>query len=268
MSKLDYIDALRRALAGLPAETLAKTLAYYEQRFIDGLAAGRSEAEIAADLGEPKKIAVTLRASTHLSAFERTRNPANFARLVGSALGLAIFNLFMVLPAMVYSALLAAMYVAALAFYVGGIAITASGLSGANELVLDGPLRHFMLKGDERGEPAQTRISIGGSTIQVIQEPASGARHDGDKGESEAEDEAGDAPSSSRVMRRAEALAGGGLHISTDLDHDSRSVQTMFGMAMVLCGIVFFLLSLVVTKYTLFGIKRYIEMNFTLLKGR
>jgi uncharacterized membrane protein len=273
MSKIEFIDALRRALAGLPAETVAKTLAYYEQRFIDGLAAGRSEAEIAADLGDPKKIAVTLRASTHLSAFEQKKNPANFMRLLMSALGLAIFNLFMVVPAMVYSALLAAMYVAALAFYVGGIAITASGLSGANELVLDGPLRHFALKGDQA---AQTRISIGESTIQVFQEPAGGARRgganaepgSGSEPESEPENEAGDTPSSSRVMRRAEAFAGGGLHISTDLDHGSRSVQTTFGLAMVLCGIILFLLSLVVTKYTLVGIKRYIEMNFTLLKGR
>ena len=29
----------------------------------------------------------------------------------------------------------------------------------------------------------------------------------------------------------------------------------------------FFLLSLVVTKYTIVGLKRYIEMNFSLLKG-
>ena len=36
---------------------------------------------------------------------------------------------------------------------------------------------------------------------------------------------------------------------------------------MVLGGIVLFLLSLVVTKYTFIGIKRYVEMNFSLLKG-
>jgi hypothetical protein len=36
---------------------------------------------------------------------------------------------------------------------------------------------------------------------------------------------------------------------------------------MVLGGIVLLLLSLVVTRYTLIGLKRYIDMNFALLKG-
>lgn len=266
MSKIEFIDALRRALAGLPPETVAKTLAYYEQRFIDGLTAGRSDAEICADLGDPRKIAVTLRASTHLSAFEQQRNPVNFLRLVGSALGLAIFNLFMVVPAMVFSALLAALYMLALALYVGGIAITASGLSGANELVLDGPLRHVVMS--DGGEAMQTRISIGESTIQILQEPASGAgRRDG-ADNADGEDERSDERHPSRVMRRAEAFAGGGLHISTGPDLGSRSTQTTFGMVMLLCGIALFLLGLAATSYTLRAAKRYIEMNFALLRGR
>ncbi|MEG0884594.1 MAG: DUF1700 domain-containing protein, partial [Janthinobacterium sp.] len=64
MNKQDYLDALRRALTGLPPDLVAKTLDYYEQTFIDGAAAGRSEHEIADDLGDPKKIALTLRGST------------------------------------------------------------------------------------------------------------------------------------------------------------------------------------------------------------
>lgn len=263
MSKLEFIDALKRALAGLPPETVAKTLAYYEQRYIDGLAAGRSEREISDDLGEPKKIALTLRANSHLSAFELKRNPANLLRMLVSALGLGIFNLFMVVPAMVYAALLGAVYVAALTFYIGGIAITAGGLAGANELVLDGPLRHLFVNGNNGGDgaPMQTRIAIGESIIQIYQEPAAGNTVDQADGEAAA-------ASTSQVIKRAEAFALGGLHVSTDQDRDSRSTQTMFGMAMLLFGIALFLISLTATRYTLLGIKRYIEMNFTLLKGR
>jgi uncharacterized membrane protein len=40
MTKQQYLDALKQAMQGLPPETVAKTLAYYEQRFIDGLVAG------------------------------------------------------------------------------------------------------------------------------------------------------------------------------------------------------------------------------------
>ncbi|MGK5011506.1 DUF1700 domain-containing protein [Janthinobacterium sp. MDB2-8] len=261
MNKQDYLDALRRALAGLPPDLVAKTLDYYEQTFIEGAAAGRSEHEIADDLGEPKKIALTLRSSTHRQAFEHKKTPVNLLRLLISLLGLAIFNLFMVVPAAVYAALLATLYAVGLSFYLAGIAITASGLSGANELVLDGPLRHVFIHDDdggEDGERRETRITIGDTGIEVDHLPGPSQREPADPG----------APgASSRMMERAEALAGGGIRISTDMDRDARTTQTVFGVGMLLGGIAIFLLSLVVTRYTLIGIKRYIAMNVSLLKG-
>jgi len=255
MNKQDYLDALRRALAGLPPDLVAKTLDYYEQTFIEGAAAGRSEHEIADDLGDPKKIALTLRSSTHRQAFEHKKTPVNLLRLLVSLLGLAIFNLFMVVPAAVYAALLATLYALGLSFYLAGIAITASGLSGANELVLDGPLRHVFIHDDDGGERRETRITIGDTGIEVDHLP----------GPVKSEPEAPGA--SSRMMERAEALAGGGIRISTDMDRDARTTQTVFGVGMLLGGIAIFLLSLVVTRYTLIGIKRYIAMNVSLLKG-
>ena len=263
MGKLEYLDALKKAMVGLPPEAQAKTLAYYEQRFVDGLAAGFAEEEIAQGLDDPKKIAMTLRANTHLSSFEQKSNPANFLRLGVSALGLAIFNLFMVVPAIVYAALLATMYACALAFYIGGIAITASGLSGANELVLDGPLRHFDIA-DGRG--GQTKISIGDTGIRVYEDRA--GRNRAEPPPAEDADGDGEPDASSKVIKRAEEVAGHGIRISTDLDAGSRTTQTFFGLSMVVGSIILFLLSLVVTKYTFVGIRRYIDMNFSLLKGQ
>lgn len=261
MNKQDYLDALRRALAGLPPDLVAKTLDYYEQTFIEGAAAGRSEHEIAEDLGEPKKIALTLRSSTHRQAFEQKKTPVNLLRLLVSLVGLAIFNLFMVVPAAVYAALLATLYAVGLSFYLAGIAITASGLSGANELVLDGPLRHVFIHDDdggEGGERRETRITIGDTGIEIDHVPGSLQREPAEP----------QGPGvSSRMMERAEALAGGGIRISTDMDRDARTTQTVFGVGMLLGGIAIFLLSLVVTRYTLIGIKRYIAMNVSLLKG-
>ena len=259
MNKQDYLDALRRALAGLPPDLVAKTLDYYEQTFIEGAAAGRSEHEIAEDLGEPKKIALTLRSSTHRQAFEQKKTPVNLLRLLVSLVGLAIFNLFMVVPAAVYAALLATLYAVGLSFYLAGIAITASGLSGANELVLDGPLRHVFIQDDEGGERRETRITIGDTGIEIDHLPGPLQRD-------AAESEPGAPGASSRMMERAEALAGGGIRISTDMDRDARTTQTIFGVGMLLGGIAIFLLSLVVTRYTLIGIKRYVAMNVSLLK--
>ncbi|HEY0490236.1 MAG TPA: DUF1700 domain-containing protein [Telluria sp.] len=266
MGKLEYLDALKRAMAGLPVEAQARTLAYYEQRFVDGVAAGLSEEEVAKGLDDPKKIAMTLRANTHMRAFEEKRNPANFVRLMIAVLGLAIFNLFMVVPAIVYASLLATLYACSLALYLGGVAVTASGLAGASELVLDGPLRHFVINGrDDEGEPGQAKVTIDATGIHVDDtykgEPDASVDVDVDVDVSE------DANRSERVIRKAESVAEGGIKVSTDMDADSRTTQTAVGLAMVVGGIILFLLSLVVSRYTVIGIRRYIDMNLSLLRG-
>jgi uncharacterized membrane protein len=253
MGKLEYLDALKRAMLGLPPELQAKTLAWYEQRFVDGVAAGRPEPEIARELDDPKKVALTLRTNAHMHAFKEQKNPATLVRLLVSVVGLLIFNLFMVIPAAVFGSLLAALYAGAFALYVGGIAITASGLAGANELVLDGPLRH--IAGADAPEGVRTRVSIGDTGIEVSQDRD--ARPEADAGHSDA----------ARVVRRAERVAGSGIRISTDMDEQSRATQTVLGLAMVLGGIVLFLVSIVVTRYAALGVKRYLQMNLSLLRG-
>lgn len=270
MGKLEYLEALKRAMLGLPPDVQAKTLAYYEQRFVDGVAAGRGEPDVARELDDPTRIAMTLRASAHLEAFTEKknpangftekRNPANVLRVAVSAVGLAIFNLFMIVPAMVYSALLFALYVCALTFYLAGIATTASGLAGANELVLDWPSRFVTIDDDGRGR--QMRIEIGSHGINVTQERPQIADP-----LPPAEADRGSRLERSRAMRGAEALADSTVRISTEMDAESRTTQTLFGFGLVLGGIALFLLSLVITRYTFVGLKRYLQMNRSLLKG-
>ena len=361
MGKLEYLDALKRAMTGLPPEAQAKTLAFYEQRFVDGVAAGRSEQDVAAELDDPKKIAMTLRANAHMQAFATKKNPANGLRMVVAVLGLAIFNLFMLVPAMVYAALLATLYACGLAFYLAGTVITASGLSGANEIRLEGPLRNvFVHNGHGDNDGMQTKVNISEEGIQIFSERDPAAKDQGKKGQgskdqgskdqgadvqaasdqgakaraavenataharaaasaaartaalatsgsveaatraaedagaaaeaaataaeeaSNAAEEAAAAAVSAvddedaeqdgdkrsvRAIRRAESVASQGIVFSTDTDEGSRTTQTFFGLAMVLGGIVLLLLSLVITRYTFIGLKRYIEMNYSLLKG-
>jgi uncharacterized membrane protein len=317
MGKLEFLDALKRAMAGLAPELQAKTLAYYEQQFVDGEATGKTEAEIATSFDDPKKIAMTLRASTHMKAFEEKRNPANAVRVLIAAMGLAIFNLFMVVPAIVYASLLFAMFVSSLAFYSAGIIITASGLSGANEVAISGPLREIFVHDDGDRRHVPTKVLISSEGVRISTEPD----HD-DEGATEAAEAAGriaeaagraaeaagaeaakagiaaaaaadsaasaeaaaaeeaardaeaaidesesDERRTSRAIRRVEAVAGEGITISTEMDDESRATQTVVGLGMVLGGIILFLLSLVVSRYTFIGIKRYIQMNFSLLKG-
>jgi uncharacterized membrane protein len=275
MGKLEYLELLKRAMLGLPPDVQAKTLGYYEQRFVDGIVAGRSEQDVAVELDDPTRIAMTLRANSYraqLGAQPGTkdgapasapggvhldkRSPAGVLRLLVSGAGLAIFNLFMIVPAMVYSALLFSLYVAALAFYLGGVAITASGLAGNGELLLDLPSHYLQVDDGDDGAKRQLRVQIDDTGIHVHEEGADPRPADDD-----------DSRDRSRLRRGASVVAGNTLHITTDMDADSRTTQTLFGFGMVLGGIALFLLSLVLTRYTFVGIKRYIQMNFSLLKG-
>jgi len=276
MGKMEYLELLKRAMLGLPPEVQARTLGYYEQRFVDGANTGRSEQDVARELDDPNKIALTLRASSYgaqpgvlagAQASSHTgaeaaarpgpvlekRNPVGVLRVLVSGAGLAIFNLFMIVPAMVYSALLFALYVCALAFYLSGIAITASGLAGNSELLLDLPTRFVQI--DDDPDRRQIRVRIDDTGIHVHEEGADAGNEDEGDGRG------------SRLRRGAEVVAGNSLHITTDMDADSRTTQTLFGFGMVLGGIALFLLSLVVTRFTAQGIKRYVQMNFSLLKG-
>jgi uncharacterized membrane protein len=346
MNKLAYLDALKRAMTGLAPAVQARTLAYYEQRFVDGVAAGRSEEAVAAELDDPRKIAMTLRASSHMAAFEEKRNPANFLRMAVSSVGLLIFNLLMFVPAAVYLSMLLALYSLAFGFYIIGIAVTASGLAGANELVLNRPFG-IVLSDDSDGSESrrQTHVSISESGIHVFDEgrerdrdnrgsrnqrrtlvdndvamkaarqaekaaiaaqraaeqagesaeragaraaaaaekaalaamAAAGTPVDRAADAADAADaaEAADAesiadsdkPRAAEVIRRAERVAGRAIRITTDVDAGSRTTQTAFGLAMVVGSILLFLLSLVISRYTLIGIKRYFQMNLSLLKG-
>lgn len=268
-SKLDYLDALKRALMGLPPDVQAKTLAWYEQRFVDGAAVGRSEQDVAKELGDPRDVALTLRTNAHFAQLAHKPVPpaGSVARTVVSGFGLLVFNLFMLIPAAVFASLLMALYMSAFGVYVSGIAVTASGLAGSNELVLSAPLSRLEITHDDNPSETQTRVSIGEHGIQVYEEPVlrpdlrPEAGDDGQAADSENRHQR------SRVLRGAEAVAERRIQITTDLDPDSRTTQVVLGCGLILGGIALFLLSLVFSKYTIAGIRRYVNMNMSLLRG-
>ena len=208
---------------------------------------------------------MTLRANAHLNAFEQKKTPFNLVRVLVSFVGLAIFNLFMVIPAMVYASILGAVYVSAFAFYIGGIALVASGQSGQNELALEGPLRHVMelthshFDADQESEDAQGwRMAINSMGVQVNKDPVSPEAEASDDGLSRG----------GRLLNRAEAVAAGDLRITTDFDSGARTTQSLIGLGLILGGIGLALISIVLTRYTMIGLRRYAAMNMSLLRGR
>lgn len=57
MNKNEFVNELRKNLQGLPLEDIQDILSDYEEHFDVGMSKGKSESEIAKELGEPKEIA-------------------------------------------------------------------------------------------------------------------------------------------------------------------------------------------------------------------
>ena len=57
MTQAEFLDTLAERLRGLPPDEIDELLDDYASHFAEGLAEGRSEAEIAAALGDPVRLA-------------------------------------------------------------------------------------------------------------------------------------------------------------------------------------------------------------------
>jgi len=116
VTRAAFIAGLRQGLKGLPGEEIAEILTDYEAHFSDGAAAGRSDDQIAAALGDPVRLGQELRAETRLRRWEARRNPGTFLR--ASAALLPVFHIALLLP--VIAALLAFAGIAGWVLYLAG----------------------------------------------------------------------------------------------------------------------------------------------------
>jgi uncharacterized membrane protein len=132
MTRDDFMARLRGGLAGLPEPARAEIVADYDAHFTEGAAAGRSESDIAAALGDPDRLARELRAEAGLKRWEAERNPEAAAAAVFAVLGLGAIDVLVLLPILV--TLVCVMFSIALvvivAFVVGAIVLAASPFSG------------------------------------------------------------------------------------------------------------------------------------------
>ncbi|MEH6664999.1 MAG: DUF1700 domain-containing protein [Brevundimonas sp.] len=128
MTRADFMLRLRRGLAGLPLSTQEEILADYETHFTDGAADGRSEAEVAAALGDPRRLARELRLEAGLKRWEEERNPSSAAGAVMALIGLGAVDILILLPLLtgVVSAI-AGLYVAVIAVFISGGGVLVAG---------------------------------------------------------------------------------------------------------------------------------------------
>lgn len=130
MTKAAFLSALRQRLSGMPADEIDDIIVDYAAHFADGMAAGRSEAEIAKALGDPLRLARELRAEAGLRRWEEERSPASFFALLFAFLALIAVDFVFLLP-LIGGLLLAAFVVAIvlIALSVAGVVLLAKVLS-------------------------------------------------------------------------------------------------------------------------------------------
>lgn len=98
MSRQAFLNRLREGLRDMPAGAADDIIADYEAHFAEGEAAGRTEAEVAAALGDPGRLARELKAEAGLKQWEAQRNPSAAANAVFAVLGLGAIDVLILLP--------------------------------------------------------------------------------------------------------------------------------------------------------------------------
>jgi len=132
MTRQAFMARLREGLAGLPAQTVADIVADYDTHFADGVAAGRSEYDVAAALGDPGRLARELRAEIGLKAWEENRNPSGAAAAVFAVLGLGAIDILILLPVLmgVGGAMFGIAVAVIAVFFAGGVVFAAGPFTG------------------------------------------------------------------------------------------------------------------------------------------
>ena len=122
MNRITFLCILDDGLAGLPANEIDDILADYTAYFDEAHASGRSEEEVAAALGDPRRLARELRAETGLRRWENHRSLGNSAAALLALGGLAAVDILVLLPLM-FTVMLTVLVIGLVIFVLGIVGI-------------------------------------------------------------------------------------------------------------------------------------------------
>lgn len=123
MKQQEFINQLHDALKQLSEGERQEIIADYQEYFRDGLAAGRSEEDIAAGLGAPRLLARELMARHHIARWESRKSFGNLFAVVGAIAGLGFLNFMLALPFLFYLWMLTMAALVSTAILVGGVVL-------------------------------------------------------------------------------------------------------------------------------------------------
>jgi uncharacterized membrane protein len=137
MSRNEFLEILGGSLRGLSQQEIEDILYDYEEHFRIGMENGKTEEQIANELGDPKNIARMYKASSNINEAETNPSPKNILKAIFSAMALGIFNFVIVFgPFIGIIFLLIALYGISVGLIYGGFA-TAFGTIRAQFLPVE-----------------------------------------------------------------------------------------------------------------------------------
>jgi len=121
MNRDRFCSTLRENLAGMPAATVDEIIEDYATHFREGVAAGRSEEEISAALGDPARLAKELRVERELQSWEKRRTPASAMTAIVALMGMGAIDIVFLLPFLLaVTAIFGTFYLASAGVFIGG----------------------------------------------------------------------------------------------------------------------------------------------------
>ena len=132
MTRAEFMSRLKAGLVGLPTTAAADILNDYHAHFDDGRDAGRSEAEVAAALGDPDRLARELKAEAGVQRWRQEQTPSAAAGAVFAVLGLGAIDILILLPLLMgVIGTLFGFFVAVIAvFFAGGVVMVTGPFAG------------------------------------------------------------------------------------------------------------------------------------------
>jgi uncharacterized membrane protein len=92
-ARAEFLATLRAGLRDAHPEAIDEIIADYSAHFDEGMAAKRSDAEIAAALGDPLALADELRMELRIGSFEAAPSARSAAQVIGGAIALGAVNI-------------------------------------------------------------------------------------------------------------------------------------------------------------------------------
>jgi len=124
MSKSSFLQQLNESLKPLSSKERADILQDYEEHFSIGLEEGKTEEEIVTSLGSPNQIAKELLADYHVEQATAKVTTQNILRATWAVIGLAFFNVVIVLgPAVALAGFILSAWAIGLCFLLSPILV-------------------------------------------------------------------------------------------------------------------------------------------------